>query len=179
MTIQDILSLFPHQAGRLSQEISNAGLNCIGCSAATWETLELGMMTHGKTDEQIDDLVTRLNALLDEQDSNPYSITLTKIAAEKYQEILKAENKSGYGIRFTEQPAGCNGFEYLLDYSEKPLPADEVYTSQGIDIHVDAKMAPRLLGSVIDYVDGLQNSGFKVINPNVRSSCGCGSSHGY
>jgi iron-sulfur cluster assembly protein len=74
--------------------------------------------------------------------------------------------------------AGCSGFEYLLDYSEKALPEDEVFEAHGTQIHVNKKMLKRLLGSVIDYVEGL-NPGFKITNPNVKASCGCGSSHGY
>jgi hydrid cluster protein-associated redox disulfide domain len=67
MTIDQILSLFPDKAQKLSYEITKAGLHCIGCQAATWETLEAGMMGHGMHDEQIDTLVTRLNALLQEK----------------------------------------------------------------------------------------------------------------
>src|SRR5690606_37805895 len=61
MTIEDILGMFPFKAQQLSQEITNAGLHCIGCHAAVWETLEGGMLTHGKTDAEIDAIVLRLN----------------------------------------------------------------------------------------------------------------------
>lgn len=178
MTIESILSMFPHKAQKLSQEITNAGLHCIGCGAATWETLEAGMYGHGMSDEQIDTLVNRLNALLAEQ-VDATTITLTSTAATKYLQILDSEGKQGWGIRFTEKAAGCNGFEYVLDYSENPQPDDEVFESRGIEIHINRGMLPRLIGSEIDYIDGLQGCGFKVTNPNVRSSCGCGSSHGY
>ena len=178
MTIESILSLFPNKAQKLSQEITNAGLHCVGCHAATWETLEAGMLGHGMSYEQIQRLVDRLNALLQEE-ADPTSITISKRAAEKYLLILEEEGKAGWGIRFSEKMSGCNGFEYILDYSEKPQEKDQIFECHGISIHVDEKMVPRLLGSEIDYIDGLQNSGFKISNPNVRSSCGCGSSHGY
>lgn len=178
MTIESILSMFPFKAQKLSQEITNAGLHCVGCHAATWETLEAGMYGHGMTDEHIDRLVNRLNALLEEEvDSS--TITITPRAAKKYLEILAEEGKQGWGLRFAERMAGCNGFEYALDYSEKALPSDETFESCGIQIHIDKHMVNRLLGSEIDFVDGLQGSGFKISNPNVRSSCGCGTSHGY
>jgi iron-sulfur cluster assembly accessory protein len=67
----------------------------------------------------------------------------------------------------------------MLDYSEKANSDDVVIVSQGIEIHVNKNILPRLLGSEIDFIDGLKNSGFKISNPNVRSSCGCGNSHGY
>lgn len=178
MTIEDILSLFPHKAQRLSQEITNAGLHCVGCHAATWETLEAGMYGHGMNDQQIDRLVERLNALLEEE-TDLSTITITKRAARKYLQILDEEGKHGWGLRFSEKMAGCNGFEYVLDYSEKANPDDTVFESEGIEIHIHNASVSRLLGSEIDFVDGLQGSGFKVSNPNVRSSCGCGTSHGY
>lgn len=179
MTIEEILSLFPQKAQRLSQEITNAGLHCIGCGAASWETLEAGMMGHGMGQEEIDRLVKRLNALLEEADQHPDKIEITPRAASKYLSILEAEGKQGWGLRFSEKVSGCNGFEYILDFSKEPTDEDEVFISNGISIHVKKEMVERMLGSEIDYIESLQSSGFKVSNPNVRSACGCGSSHGY
>lgn len=178
MTIEQILSLFPFKAQKLAQEITKAGLHCVGCHAATWETLEAGMLGHGMTDDQINELVNRLNALLEEE-MDMSTITITKRAAKKYLEILEEDGKQGWGIRFEERMAGCSGFEYVLDFSEKAEKDDDIYASNGIEIHVKKAMVPRLVGSEIDYVDGLQGAGFKISNPNVRSSCGCGTSHNY
>lgn len=178
MTIEDILGMFPYKAQRLSQEITNAGLHCVGCHAAVWETLEAGMYSHGKTDAQIDELVRRLNALLEEE-VDTTSIRITTRGAAKFLEILSEEGKHGWGMRFAEEMAGCNGFEYVLDFSEKAETDDKVFVSNGIEIHVKKAMLARLLGSEIDYVEGLRGSGFKISNPNVRSSCGCGTSHNY
>lgn len=178
MTIEEILSMFPNKAQRLAHEITSAGLHCVGCHAATWETLEAGMLGHGMSNEAIDRLVARLNALLEEK-VDETTITITKRAAQKYLEILEEEGKQGWGLRFSEKMAGCSGFEYVLDYSEKARPDDTIFESLGLQIHINNAMVKRLLGSEIDYIDGLQGSGFKVSNPNVRSSCGCGTSHGY
>lgn len=178
MTIEEILALFPNKAQKLSQEITNAGLHCVGCHAATWETLEGGMLGHGKSQNEIEHLTARLNALLEEE-IDCTTITMTARAAAKYQGILAEEGKAGWGLRFDEQMAGCSGFEYVLEFSEKALENDETFVSQGIEIHVDKAILPRLIGSEIDFVDGLRGSGFKISNPNVRSSCGCASSHGY
>jgi len=178
MTIQSILDLFPHKAQRLSQEINNAGLHCVGCHAATWETLEGGMNGHGMGDAEIDRLVDRLNMLL-EHEADATTITLTPKAAKKYLVVLEEEEKQGWGIRFSEKKSGCTGFQFVLDYSEKASPEDRIFVSHGIEIHVGPDMVDKLIGSEIDYIDGLQGSGFKVSNPNVSKSCGCGSSHGY
>ncbi|MCE5317812.1 MAG: iron-sulfur cluster assembly accessory protein [Parachlamydia sp.] len=179
MTIEQILSMFPHKAQRLSQEITNAGLHCVGCHAATWETLEAGMLSHGMNDDAIERLVRRLNALLEEQEADKNSISMSKRAASKFMEILEEEGKQGWGLRFGDRMAGCNGFEYILDYSEKAQADDQVFEAHGIQIHVDKSTLKRLLGSEIDYVDGLHGSGFKISNPHAKSSCGCGTSHNY
>ncbi len=179
MTIDQILSLFPHKAKRLSQEITNAGLHCIGCHAATWETLEAGMLGHGMNEAAIEKLVMRLNTLLAEPDSDQTTITMTENAAKKFNQILAEESKVGWALRFGDRMAGCSGFEYVLDYSEKPDADDEVFESEGVKIHVSKSCLDRLRGSRIDYKDGLQGGGFTVDNLNAKSSCGCGSSHNY
>ena len=178
MTIEDVFKRFPSKSQKLAQEITNSGLHCVGCSASTWETIEAGMYGHGMSDEEIDGLVGRLNAILAEKEDLT-TITITERAAKKYLEILQEEGKAGWGLRFGEKAAGCSGFEFFLDFSEKPKVGDMILESNGIQIHIHHKSADRLMGSVIDYVDGLHGAGFKVSNPNIKSSCGCGTSHGY
>ena len=87
MTIEEILSLFPTKAQKLSYEITNAGLHCVGCHAATYETLEAGMLGHGKKNEEIDRLTERLNALLEEEE-DVSTISLTPRGAQKFLQIL-------------------------------------------------------------------------------------------
>ena|SRR3990167_69983 len=178
MTIEDIFKRFPNKAQKLGQEMTNAGLHCIGCSASTWETIEAGMYSHGMDDREIDGLIGRLNTILEEKEDLS-TITITEKAAKKFLKILEEEGKSGWGLRFGEKAAGCSGFEYFLDFSEKPKVGDLILESEGIQIHLHHKSVDRLMGSVIDYVDGLQGAGFKISNPHVKSSCGCGTSHGY
>ena len=178
MTIDEIFSRFPHKSQKLASELTNTGLNCVGCQASTWETLEAGMLGHGFSEEEIDELVDRLNEILAEK-TDLTTITLTKRAADKYKEILAEDGKPGYGLRFGDRAAGCSGFEYVLDYSKEALPDDKVFVSQGVEIHVNEKIAPRLLGVEIDYIDGLNGAGFKISNPNAKSSCGCGKSQSY
>lgn len=178
MTIKQILGKFPGKSQKLSQEITNAGLHCVGCGAADYETLEQGMRGHGKTEEQIDLLVKKLNDLL-ALPVDTSTITITEKAAKKFIEIAKEEGKAGFALRFDEQMAGCSGFEYVLDFSDKPNADDLVLHSNGIEIHIQAKKKARLMGSEIDYVEGLHSTGFKISNPNAKTSCGCGSSHGY
>jgi iron-sulfur cluster assembly accessory protein len=178
MTIEEIFSRFPHKSQKLAQEVTNAGLHCVGCGAAVWETLEAGMLSHGFSLEQVDALVVKLNGILNEK-VDLSSISMTERAASKYKEILKDEGKEGWGLRFADRAAGCSGFEYVLDYSEKAEPDDEIFASHGVEVHVNKGVVSRLLGAEIDYVDGLNGSGFKISNPNVKGSCGCGKSQSY
>ena len=177
-TIEEVFKRFPQKSQKLAQEMTNSGLHCVGCSASTWETIEAGMLSHGMAEEEIDDLLGRLNSVLSEKEDLS-TISITEKAAKKYLEILAEEGKEGWGVRFGEKAAGCSGFEFFLDFSEKPKVGDLILESQGIQIHIHHKSAERLMGSVIDYVDGLHGAGFKISNPHVKSACGCGNSHGY
>lgn len=178
MTIEDIFTRFPQKSQKLAQEMTNMGLHCVGCGASTWETLETGMLGHGFDDQQIDELVRRLNAILSEE-VDLSTITLTPRAADVFQRILKEEEKEGWALRFGIRAGGCSGYEYILDYSQNPKEEDQVFTSHGVAIHVNKNMVERLLGCEIDYVDGLQGSGFKISNPNAKGACGCGKSQSY
>jgi len=178
MTIGEIFSKFPQKSQRLAQAMTNAGLHCSSCSAATWETLEAGMIGHGMTQAAIHKLVDQLNTILEEE-IDLDTITLTPRAAKKFKEFATEEGNENFALRFGDTTGGCGGFQYILDFSEKAESDDAIYHSEGIEIHIKKGMLGRLLGSVIDYVDGLQGAGFKISNPNVRSSCGCGSSQGY
>jgi iron-sulfur cluster assembly accessory protein len=178
MTIEGIFSRFPHKSQKLAQEMTNSGLHCVGCGAAVWETLEAGMLSHGFSPEDVDDMVDKLNGILS-QKTDLSSIAFTKRAAEKYKQILKEDGKEGWGLRFGDKAAGCSGFEYVLDYSEKAESDDTIFPSEGVEIHVKTADVSRLLGAEIDFVDGLNGSGFKISNPNVKGSCGCGKSQSY
>ena len=178
LTIEQIFAKFPHKSQKLAQEMTNSGLHCVGCGAATWETLEAGMLSHGFAEEEIDDMVNRLNGILGEE-SDANAISMTQRAAEKFKKILAEDGRVGWGLRFADRAAGCSGFEYVLDYSETAQPDDQVFLSHGVEIHVSKAVIDRLMGSEIDYVDGLNGSGFKISNPNVKGACGCGKSQSY
>ncbi len=188
MTIDEILSRYPERSQRIAQELTNAGLNCVGCQAATWETLEVGMMGHGFGDGEIEGLLKRLNDLIEEEIDDS-TISMTERAAKKFKEILAADKKEGWGLRFADKPGGCGGFEYALDFSDKAKEDDQIFHAHGVDIYVNKKMLHRLMGCQIDYLEGLMGSGFKVTNPNVsgfkvtnpnvKGSCSCGNSQSY
>ncbi|MCH9613620.1 MAG: Iron-sulfur cluster insertion protein ErpA [Chlamydiia bacterium] len=176
--IEEIINAFPNKSQKLIQALTNAGLHCVGCSAATFETLEAGMFSHGFEDAHIEALLETLNKLASAT-TDTSTISFTEKAAKKFKEILKQDGKEGWGLRFGDKPGGCGGYEYILDFSSHAEEDDVVIISHDAEIHINKKALSRLLGSEIDYQEGLMGSGFKVTNPNVKSSCSCGSSQSY
>jgi iron-sulfur cluster assembly accessory protein len=109
-------------------------------------------------------------------------VSLTALAAEKVREILEAEREAGnveddMGLRLRVVGGGCSGFSYDL-YFDNQTELDRTWAIQGVEVLVDEMSLMYLLGTEIDYVEGLAGAGFKFNNPNVKSTCGCGSSFG-
>jgi iron-sulfur cluster assembly protein len=103
-------------------------------------------------------------------------ITLTERAAAKIKELQADESEGDAVLRVAVQGGGCSGFEYALGFDHGPLEGDHEFEAHGVRVVVDPFSIPYLQGASIDFLDGLQESGFKIDNPNVSSSCGCGHS---
>jgi iron-sulfur cluster insertion protein len=103
-------------------------------------------------------------------------ITITELAATKVREISKSEGLDGQGLRLRVIGGGCAGFQYDLYFEEKPTDLDERFESHGVALFVDPLSYQYLDQTEIDYVESAHGSGFKFQNPNVTSTCGCGSS---
>ena len=65
---------------------------------------------------------------------------------------------------------------YDLDFDNKANEADQIFEDKGIKILVDKKSLFYLLGTTLDFTDGLNGKGFQFINPNASRTCGCGES---
>ena len=104
-------------------------------------------------------------------------IALTERAAMKIKE-LQADEPNGDAdvLRVAVQGGGCSGFEYALGFDRGVQEGDHELEAFGVRVVVDPFSAPYLQGAQIDFLDGLQESGFKIENPNVSSACGCGHS---
>ncbi len=103
-------------------------------------------------------------------------IAITTLAATKVNEIREAEAIEGdMALRLRVVGGGCAGFSYDL-YFDTPTEVDRQFTVNNVRVLVDEMSLMYLLGTEIDYVEGLQGAGFKFNNPNVKSTCGCGSS---
>jgi iron-sulfur cluster assembly accessory protein len=103
-------------------------------------------------------------------------VVLTPIAATKVNEIRETEAiEANMALRLRVVGGGCAGFSYDL-YFDEPAEVDRQFEMQGVKVLVDEMSLMYLVGVEIDYVEGLQGAGFKFNNPNVKSTCGCGSS---
>jgi iron-sulfur cluster insertion protein len=104
-------------------------------------------------------------------------LTVSDTAAERIRKLLESESKklSEWGLRVGIEGGGCSGFQYRLDVTTE-RPADTVIEHQGVRVFVDPRSLPFVEGSQVDFSDGLTGAGFKIVNPNEKSSCGCGSS---
>ena len=100
-------------------------------------------------------------------------ITLSESAAKKISALL--ENKEETGVRAAVRGGGCSGFTYVLDFDNQ-TDSDRIIEDKGVEIYVDAKSLLYLMGTQIDFVDELNTSGFKFVNPNAKRTCGCGES---
>ncbi len=104
-------------------------------------------------------------------------ITLTEPAQAKVRELIAAEGQPELALRVSVRPGGCSGFSYEMYFdSEIDELADVVSDFDGVRVAVDRESLSFLEGATVDYTDGLQGAGFKVNNPNVTRSCGCGQS---
>ncbi len=103
-------------------------------------------------------------------------ISLSEKAAEKVRVICKEENAEGHGLRVRVVGGGCSGFQYDLYFDKDASAEDQVFESNGVKIFVDPMSLNYLSGTEIDYVEGMYGTGFRFNNPNVKGTCGCGSS---
>ena len=101
-------------------------------------------------------------------------ISLTPKALEKIKNIVLSSGK--YALRLDLKKGGCAGMEYFMEYVDAPEKNEEVIEFDGTKIIVAPLAQMYLFGTVIDYEDGILESGFKFKNPNVTEACGCGES---
>ncbi len=103
-------------------------------------------------------------------------IQLSERAVSKVKEILDSQEPKPIGLRIAVVGGGCSGFSYSMAFENTPGMLDKTYTFDGLKVFVDQASMLYLDGASVDYVESLEGAGFKFDNPNVRSTCGCGSS---
>jgi iron-sulfur cluster assembly accessory protein len=104
-------------------------------------------------------------------------IQLSPVAVSKVKEILGQQQPAPAGLRVAVVGGGCSGFSYHMAFENAVNEAsDNVYEFDGLKVMVDQMSEMYLEGVSIDYIETIEGSGFKFNNPNVKSTCGCGSS---
>ena len=104
-------------------------------------------------------------------------VEITEKAAEKIKYFAAKDGISdNVGLRVAVKGGGCSGMTYDLDITGEQLDSDKVVEQHGIKVLVDKKSYIFLVGTVLDFSDGLNGKGFHFENPNAKSTCGCGSS---
>jgi iron-sulfur cluster assembly accessory protein len=103
-------------------------------------------------------------------------IKVTASAAQKVGSLLQKQGRPNGVLRVAVVGGGCSGLQYKMDLQDQPANRDILVESSGVKVVVDPKSALYVTGSELDYVDALQDGGFKVKNPNAASSCSCGES---
>ena len=113
----------------------------------------------------------------DTMETTTTGVFLTESAATRLKQIMSEKNiLDTHGLRVFIQSGGCGGNQYGMTFEDRTGADDEVYVHHGVQVIVDPTSLFYLNGSRIDYIDDLMGGGFHIENPNVVSSCGCGSS---
>jgi iron-sulfur cluster assembly protein len=103
-------------------------------------------------------------------------VQLTEGAVIKVNEILSTQEPKPAGLRISVVGGGCSGFSYSMAFENSPGFLDKTYNFGELKVFIDQASLLYLDGAEVDYVESLEGSGFKFNNPNVKSTCGCGSS---
>lgn len=104
-------------------------------------------------------------------------ITVSENAKKRIYELKAREGMTEkHNIRVAVKGGGCSGLMYDLNFDDSIKEGDQVFEDKGIKILVDKKSLLYLLGTTLDFSDGLNGKGFQFINPNASRTCGCGES---
>lgn len=106
-------------------------------------------------------------------------LNVTESAADQIKSLLDREGKlASHGLRMKVVGGGCSGLQYELAFDDARRDDDQLIEAGSVRVFVDSKSALYLAGTTLDFVDSLQESGFKIENPNASTTCGCGQSFG-
>jgi iron-sulfur cluster assembly accessory protein len=104
------------------------------------------------------------------------SLELTPHAISKVKEIMAQQNPQPLGLRVSVIGGGCSGFSYQMNFENQSNGIDKVFEFDGLKVFVDQASLMYLKDTKVDYIETLEGAGFKFDNPNVKTTCGCGSS---
>ena len=103
-------------------------------------------------------------------------LIITPNAVNKVREIMATQDPLPAGLRIGVVGGGCSGFQYSMAFENQPGMMDKIYSFDDLKVFIDATSLMYLQGCTVDYLETLEAAGFKFENPQVKSTCGCGSS---
>lgn len=106
----------------------------------------------------------------------PTPVNISPNAINKVRELVEEEENPDLKFRVYVTGGGCSGFQYGFSFEEDAAEDDTRIEREGVTLIIDPMSYPYLVGSVVDYEEGLQGARFTVKNPNASSTCGCGAS---
>ncbi len=177
-TIGEIMLKYP----QLADLMAGYGMKMTGCGTPYQEQLKTAAAA-AMNEEDFSNMLTELNIAAakieaERPKERPATLEVTEAAVEKAKEMMKKQGILGFNLRIEVKPGGCAGYSYDFSLDDEIKGDDIVIEKNSLKIAIDAASAEALKGAVIDYVETLNRSGFKVDNPNAHAVCSCGSSFG-
>ena len=182
MLIGDILSLDPSKTHELANALMDFGIHCVGCGAAKFESLQEGVLAHGYSEQEFQELLDNLNKIMNKKsekkspEGKHFKIKFTEKAVKKLNELIDSQDNKMQILRISVLMGGCSGYTYDMELIKNPIDGDLIFEQDGLNISTDMESMELLNGTEVDYIDTLNEAGFKFNNPNATKSCGCGKS---
>ena len=104
------------------------------------------------------------------------AVALTEKAVQQVKQLMQAQNLENVYLRMGVKGGGCSGLSYSLEVDNETGPHDKKFDVEGVQVVCDKKSYLYLNGTTLDYVMQGLTGGFTFVNPNAKSSCGCGTS---
>ena len=177
-TIGELMLKYPQLADLMAKH----GLKMTGCGTPYQEELKMAAMS-AMNEEDFNSMLSELNVAAAKIDAErpkerPASVEITEAAVAKVKELMKKQGIDGFNLRIEVKPGGCAGYSYDFSLDDEVKGNDIIIQKNEMKVTIDPASAEALKGAVIDYVETLNRSGFKVDNPNAHAVCSCGSSFG-
>lgn len=161
-TIGQVMKAHPKAAGVMLKY----GLHCVGCHVNQYESIRQGAMGHGMPEDLVTSMIDELNTTLNKKIE---TLEVTPEAREMIRNYAIEDGKEGWGLKVTVSETE-QGFAYDMEFIQGPADGDEVFDFDGVQIFVDQESYKNLKGSEIDFVQTMEESGFRIDNPNSKKA---------
>ncbi len=178
MTVGDLVAKYPETV----EVMLSHGLHCVGCHFNPLDTIESGCRIHGISEHEMLSMLDEINEVIASKKApsatpeNAPLVEITPVAAKKLAVMMQSEGKDESLLRVALAAGGCACHSYYMEFEESPAESDLVQKTAGISVLVARELQDKVRGTIIDYHESLNSSGFVMRNPNAKQACGCGKS---